>query len=256
MNLRHDDEPLSPEEARAFLQVHAEREAHASKGLPDGPRLADLAASLRLPLDEARSILDEARSRVRPRPRGIDRTVLLGALLGIAMVIIVIVGVAWPSPKPSLAATGARTPVALQQIAVQAPSAITAGTEPVLVPDGFEIAIRVPDARVGASGSPLTPGTNPRGWSDSEAGAVRERLVEASLAMVNNALENSGPWMRAQELSVDLRVAGGGWTLVKVPLRPFTLPLEGNPQGREELRRTLRVLYEAGWGDVLRATPQ
>ena len=67
MALRHvsvPEERLSPEEARTFLRVHAEREA----GGADGPRLEDLAEALHLPVEEARAILREARSRVATVP--------------------------------------------------------------------------------------------------------------------------------------------------------------------------------------------
>lgn len=250
MNLRHDDEPLSPEEARAFLQVHAEREARGTQGT----RVADLAESLNLSPDETRSILAEAKARAGKRPSFVLLACGLALIAGLLLVAQMLLAL---NRSPGAVAAAPSTTVPLMGVASATPSpALKTGTVPVEVPEGFEIAIRVPGAETTASGPPAKSGTDVRTLDAGETMRVRDQLVEATLAMMENALRDSEAWMRAQELSVYLRVAGGGWTLVRVPLKPFTLPLQGNPGGRASLRATLGALYEAGWSDVVRASPR
>ena len=248
MNLRHDDEPLNPEEARAFLQVHAEREARATAN-PEGPRIGDLAESLHIPHDEALAILREARGPVAVAPKANDRRPFVAVALAVGLLVVV------------LGATLTRQNAAPLQSAVAAPPAAQTGVLPADVPEGFDLSIQAGRTDAEASGPAPKFGTDYRTLSPSDAAVLRTRLVTATLGLMQSTEGSLHPgnvaeWMRAKELFVRLRVIGGEWTLVKVPLRPFTLPLNGNPGGRDELRRTLTALYEAGWAGVVQAAPR
>lgn len=249
MNLHHTEEEaarLTPEEARAFLQVHAEREAKASEPTPDVPTIEDLAESLHLPLEEAKAILREARARVAATPPPAvrqERAMPLAVILGAATITFIL-------GLRLLAANS--VPPALQAApAMMAPVSYSAGP-----PNGFKIEIETPSGMtIDQEGEPAKFGTDYRRLDEAGAAALRTRLVDATLRMLDGA-EDSAALREARSLAVRLRVSSGQPVTLRVPLKPFTLPLAGNPGGRESLRSSLETTLAAGWPKVIEAMPQ
>ena len=257
MSLRttSDESPrLTPEEARAFLQIHAEREEGRHEVAPDAPTVESMAELLHLSPEETRSILAEARSRatvpvVEPK-RTVRREGLWAAgALGMALLL------------AGISLVSFRTAPAAPQIAIAAEAPVVqaikvAEAAPALgPPDGWQIDIEAAGYNVSRSGEPATFGTDFRRLSAPETVALRQRLVDATLDVLKEVKPGS-PWAEARTISVGYRVIGGQWTRLIVPVKPFTLPFAGNPEGRADLRKMLDRTIDAGWDSIMKAVPQ
>ncbi len=260
MSLRYREEPeerLSPEEAQAFLRVHAEFEADAQ----EGPRIEDLAESLQIPVEEARRILQEARRRstaavpLRRRRRNAPYGVVTAGVATLASLALLSFRLS-TTPGLKRPVILASAPAAI----IAPPAAMTASPLPMSapspVPDGFSIDVVSPSGSTfEMDGNPARLGTDYRNLNDADAASLRGRLADAVLTMLRDAPRDDLTWRDSRNLTVGLRI-GGDAVRFTVPLEPFTLPLEGNESGRESLRQTLEKVFAAGWPSVVRSMPR
>ena len=250
--MRHEaeGEALNPETTRAFLRVHAEREARAQAPPPDAPTVADLAESLGMPLEEAEAILREARARVAAVAPKAKRRVNPVALLGGVAVGIVLLG-------SSLVLTAAPADPSTIQLPEVASPVYATKLDTTPLANGFEISV------AGGNMETTEPGTTPpfgyetsyRALSPETAQMVREEVAERVVKLVGDP-ETVGHLQNAGSLKVVLKVAGGKPTTLRVPIPAYSLPFEGNPGAREALKASLVRTMEAGWPAIVDATPQ
>ena len=272
--MRHEEEgeALNPETTRAFLRIHAEREARAQAPPPDAPTVADLAESLGMPLEEARSILREARARVAAESavageaheaggstvRG-SRT-LSWTFLGAGVLLF---GTLLMSVRTVPAPSSAYETNPLVVPAQMAPP------DPFMTPDssgmtvtnvdrlanGFEISVASDTTTVTLPGTPPGYGTSYRKAEYASAWAVRERLAQRIVDLVKRS-DAEGVFVNARVLNVGLRVGGGKTTTLRVPVPPYAFPLTGNDGAEAGLLRSVERTIEVGWDAIVDATPQ
>jgi hypothetical protein len=243
--LRHEDEnpPLSPAEAREFMEVYAEREAKAAT--PEGEtRLRDVAELLGLEGDEAKRILHEARQRLAARPqtksRNSPRWTVFAAFTSFGFMILALL-VAGTQPR------GAAPPI-------MAPAIVETPAVSVQPPDGMEIQVDLHVNNAGlieSAGAPAKFGTDFTSLTDAERSALQGGLTRAIVHLVDQnsmqALESNG----SRSISVGVRILGGEWKSLELPLKPFTLPLQNNPKGREYLEQKVRSLVKEHWSSIV-----
>ena len=251
MSLRYgeEEEPLSAETTRAFLQVHAEREARVQATPPDAPTVADLAESLHLSREETEAILREARARVARTSKPVARSrpsyrlaVAAGSVLLAGLLLL------------SLGTVQRNLTVAPpMSVMASPPTMVDPGTA---LANGFEIRLTFGNAGESTQeGLPPKFGTSYRNLSFETAAAVRGRLVERILNIATAVDLGRSP-SGVGSLTVRLRVAGGKETSILVPVPPYTFPLAGNPGAREALQESVAKVLDAAWPAVVEATPQ
>ena len=272
--MRHEEEgeALNPETTRAFLRVHAEREARAQAPPPDAPTVADLAESLGMPLEEARSILREARSRVVGEAAVAGETEAVGqnptvggrtlawTFLGAGVLLLGTLLTSFrTAPAPSSASetiplvTPAQMATPDPFMTPYAPGAAVTNVD--RLANGFEISVASDTTTVTEPGTPPGYGTSYRKAEFASAWAVRERLAQRIVDLVKRS-DAEGVFVNARVLNVGLRVGGGKTTTLRVPVPPYAFPLTGNAGAEEALRRSVEDALEAGWPAIVDATPQ
>lgn len=246
MALRHAEEPerrLTPEEARAFLQVHAEREA------ADAPTVDDMAETLGLAPDEARAILAEARARavVAPAVQTRPHNARLGLLLALAIGLIVLglqVGVANSPPTQVAAPMPAAVPTP--------PAAVTPEIASL---DYFGLDAWADGAHMGQTANSATFGQPFPRLSASDAQTLRTALVGRLVDQLDLQDEADPRWRTAERLTVGITGPDARMITVEVPLPPGTLPLTHDPDRRQRLSATLAPLLEAAWPQIFHPAP-
>ena len=272
--MRHEaeGEALNPETTRAFLRVHAEREARAQAPPPDAPTVADLAESLGMPLEEAQSILREARARVAGESVVDEQAYEAGGSMvrrsrTIALTFVglgvLILGTLLLRPRTVPAPSWASETIPLvtpAQMATPdpfmtpyAPGAAVTNVD--RLANGFEISVAGGNMETTEPGTTPPFGTSYRALSPETAQMVREEVAERVVKLVGDP-ETVGHLQNAGSLKVVLKVAGGKPTTLRVPIPAYSLPFEGNPGAREALKASLVRTMEAGWPAIVDATPQ
>ena len=258
MALRFSEEPfhrLSPREAQEFLRVHAEREAKATAA--DAPTVEDLAETLGITPEEARSILQEARARTAPpktKPRTASQQEARVATIILACALVVAGSFFIVAPRPRSVSAPSTLPA--ENLSPVAPARITGlvsphpaprleFTPPVLssasLPLGFHIRIDSPILRIDTGAPTLTEDIDYRRFGPSEAYGVQRRLVGTCLDLIRSA--PSGTLRGAGELSLSIMLEGK-WTKLVVPL--------GSDAQSEETKAALTRTIAAAWPQIVR----
>ena len=264
MSLRHAEEPerrLTPEEARAFLRVHAEREAARSRD--DAPTAADIAEALRLSPEETQSILREARARaysvgsssrrgLRPRLLWATAAALLLALAlrvsaaNRAAETVIVEGPVHTRPVRRAVLLGpteefAPSPHSVSSAMVEAP------------PAGFQVEIDTPNGRLASEANPRSEAAPSLLHDPAWAALQQEGIARVAEQMLADGTDERG-LMGLPSVSVDVRVQGGGRTRLVVPAPAFTPPLRNDPEARARFSAALRGVLAAAWPEIERST--